>query len=512
MSPSRGSALLLAAALALAAAQPSPAAPLPLPEAPLRLVIPDAAAFDAALTGDFRRFLTGAPRAGDPVAAAWRQSRVGTKLEDQWRRLGRDLPWTWTQLQRLQPRSLGLALLEVGHLEAVLVVDTPLAKLPLALPAGRPRTQAGASYTLVARGGFETGGDKDRRMGLAWARLGSQLILATSERAMQLALAQAQAGKGLEAPLPGLAAMELDLDALRKDRYFRREFPFPAGPETGRIQVALRRSGNQLVEVRTGRNDPRGGAWTFAPPGFAAAGWEGDGQGFWTAFRHGLLEPVPEPPDLPGRALGPLPEPRAQGDRYTADLTVPLARTGAPGEEADLGPWKALLAKAPVPAWGYWVTADGVRRLVFPWPEALDAEFLEACRATEQRRAGRATVVRAGAIQEIRVGPGLPALALARAGTLLWAGPSAEALRALPALQADPGLVRWARLDLGAVRAERERWERAEGPARPEAVRPLSDQVLGLLGWIPGIRTLSVERRRTPAGWEEQVLFGSGGP
>jgi hypothetical protein len=194
------------------------------------------------------------------------------------------------------------------------------------------------------------------------------------------------------------------------------------------------------------------------------------------------------------------------------DLTQPPAQGAGRGEEGDLGPWKALLAKAPVPAWGYWVSADGVRRLAFPWPAGLDAEFLECCRATEQRRAGRATVVRAGAVQEIQVGPGLPALALVRVGPVLWAGPSADSLRDLPGLRPDPALVRWAKLDLGAVRGERTRWEKAEGPARPETVRPLSDQVLGLLGWIPSIRTLAVERRRTAEGWEEQVVFDGGKP
>ena len=67
-------------------------------------------------------------------------------------------------------------------------------------------------------------------------------------------------------------------------------------------------------------------------------------------------------------------------------------------------------------------------------------------------------------------------------------------------------------MDLEAVRGEQDRWSKVEGPARPEAVRPLSDQVLGLLGWIPATRSLSVERRRTAAGWEERVVFGTGAP
>jgi hypothetical protein len=38
-------------------------------------------------------------------------------------------------------------------------------------------------------------------------------------------------------------------------------------------------------------------------------------------------------------------------------------------------------------------------------------------------------------------------------------------------------------------------------------VRPLSDQVLGLLGWMPSVRAIAVERRRTADGWEERVVF-----
>ena len=500
-------ALMLMAASLLAAE-----APLPLPDAPLRMVIPDVQAFDAALTGDFRRFLAGAPRDGEPVTAAWRRSRVGSKLEDQWSRLSPDLPWTWKEILQLKPRALGLALLEVGHLEAVLVVDTPLAQLPLALPKGTPKTHGGVAYALVTRGAADGSGDKDRRMGLAWARLGTRLILATSERALKLALTEAQAGRGLEPPLPGILSMDLDLDALRKDRYFRREFLWPDGPERGRVKVALQREGGHLVEVRRGTADARPGVYTFQAAG-GAQGWEPDGSGFWTAFRRGLLEPVPQPLDRPVPALAPLPEAAGGEDPYAVDLTKPaLVPGGAKGEEGDLLPWKALLAKVPVTSWGFWVTKDGVRRLAFPWPEARDAEFLELCRATEERRAGRATVSKVGGAQEIRVGPGLPALALRRAGPVLWAAPSARDLQDVPSPRADAAVLRWARVDLDAVRAEKDRWAKAEGPARPEQVRPLSDQVLGLLGWIPGTRSLAVERRRAGDGWEERVVFGAGAP
>jgi hypothetical protein len=148
--------------------------------------------------------------------------------------------------------------------------------------------------------------------------------------------------------------------------------------------------------------------------------------------------------------------------------------------------------------------------MVFPWPANLDAEFLEACRATVARRAGRATVQKVGDAQELRVGPGLPALALRRMGALLWVGPSARDLQGLPQPQADGDLIRWAQVDLGAVRAAAARWAKVEGPARPEQIRPFSDRILGLLGWMPATRTLRVERHRTAAGWSETVTFGGG--
>jgi len=239
-----------------------------------------------------------------------------------------------------------------------------------------------------------------------------------------------------------------------------------------------------------------------------------DGAGFWNAFRRGLLEPVPAPEDQPVPALAALPE-VAQGaaNPYAVDFTKAKAAPGTrPGDPGDLAPWKALLARQGIPGWGYCVAGDGTRKLAFVWPEGLDGEFLDLCLATAGRRAGRATVARVGDVREIRVGPGLPALGLLRVGQLLWAAPSARDLQNLPAAQAEPGLVRWARVDLGAVRNEAARWAKVEGPARPEAVRPLSDQVLGLLGWIPAVTSLSVERTRTADGWQERVLFGSGRP
>ena len=483
---------------------------LPLPEAPLRILIPDAGAFDSALTGGYRSFLRGKPRPADPVLPAWRRSPVGSKLEDQWQQLAGDLPWTWDSIRKLQPRSLGLAILQVGHLEAVLVIVTPLAVLPLKLPAGARKTHGGVAYALVSPGAADGAEHPERRMGLAWARMGDRLLLATSERALLLTIDEAQSGRRFAPALAGFVAMELDLDALRKDRYFKREFLFPEGPEKGRVQVALRREAGRMVEVREGVNDPRGSVFTFEAPTQAASGWEPEGQPFWPAFRRGLLEPVPAPAELPVPAVIALPAALKQDavDRYAVNFTQPQVVPGVvPWEEGDLAGWNALLARQPITSWGYRVTADGVRRLVFAWPQALDGDFLEHCRATLARRCGRATLTRAGDIQEIQVGPGLPALALRRSGAVLWGAPAAQDLRDAPLPRAAEGVLRWAKVDLAAVRAEGPRWAKVEGPARPEEVRPLSDRVLGLLGWMPATTAISVERRRTPSGWTERVVF-----
>jgi len=498
---------------ALAALLLQAQAPMPLPDGPLRLIIPEASAFDGALKGGYREALLGEPREGDPLVAAWRRTQVGTKLEDQWARLAGDLPWTWGVIRQLQPKAVGLAILDVGHLEAVLVIETPLAQLPVALPKGQTRTHGGVSYALVARGAADGSEDKDRRMGLAWVRLGGRLILATSERALKRALDEALAGRGFKAPLPGLVAMELNLDALRADRYFRREFLFPEGPEKGRVRAALRLENGRMVEVREGGNETRKGVFAFSVGDHAAAGWQAEGEAFWPTFRRACLEPIPTPMDEPVAALGTLPQtgPQAGVDRYAVDFTRPrVSAEGAKSEVGELGPWKALLARQPVSSWGYAISKEGSRRMVFPWPANLDAEFLEACRATVARRAGRATVEKVGDAQELRVGPGLPALALRRTGALLWVGPSARDLKDLPQPRAEADLIRWAQVDLGAVRAESSRWAKIEGPARPEQVRPLSDRVLGLLGWMPTTRSLRVERHRTASGWTETVTFGGG--
>jgi hypothetical protein len=77
----------------------------------------------------------------------------------------------------------------------------------------------------------------------------------------------------------------------------------------------------------------------------------------------------------------------------------------------------------------------------------------------------------------------------------------------LPGPRPAGDVVRWARVDLAAVRALAPAWARVEGPAAPERVRTFSDRVLGLLGWIPSVKAISVERRQAPAGWTERVVF-----
>jgi hypothetical protein len=324
--------------------------------------------------------------------------------------------------------------------------------------------------------------------------------------------------------------MELDLDLLRKDRYFRREFLFEPGPETGKVRTALRLEQGRLVELRQGAPEPRGAVPRFQVPGAALAGWEPEGTPFWPAFRRGLLEPVPlpgetpvpaplEPVPLPGETPVPAPQPLPEAiqgsvqDRYLVDFTRPdtPGAQGPPGK-GELEAWAALLARTPVPHWGFWVGPDGTRRMVFPWPEGQDGAFLEACRATLLRRAARVAVAKVGCATELQVGPGLPALAIRRVGAWLWVGPSAASLREAPAPRADGALVRWSTLDLGAARAEGPRWARVEGPGSPETVRPFSDRVLGLLGWMPSMRFLSVERHRTDQGWEERAVFAPSAP
>ncbi len=497
--------VLMVSGVGLAATASDP--PLPLPPAPVRLVIPDVPAFDKALTGPFRRALEGQPAEGDPLVAAWRRTPVGAKLEGQWAALSRDLPWTWTSILKLNPRSLGLALLSAGELEAVLVLDTALAALPWSPPAGTAKTRAGTAYSVVAPGAGD-GRLDDRRLGLAWARRGPHLLLATSERALLLALDEATAGRGAPPFLPGLASLELDTDALARDRYFRREFLFGEGA-SGRVRAALRWEGGQLVEVREGAGDAGGPAFLFEALDAVAAGWETDGSRLFGALRSGLLEPIPDPSERPVPPLLPLPATRAlTEDRYLVDLEKPAQVSASLGGEGDIALWRTLLAERPGVGWGFALLAGCERAVVFAWPASRQPDLESACRQTLERRGGPTTVSTAGDVREIRLGPGLAALALRRAGDFAWIGSSAGALAAAGVPRAVDPTVRWTRVDLRAVRAEADGWARAEGPAAPERVRPFSDRVLGLLGWMPATRQVAVERRRTENGWSERVVFG----
>lgn len=511
----------LAVLLALVATRPAHAGgALPLPDAPVRLVIPDVAAFDAALGGSFREALTGTLGEDDPAYGAWKQTQVGAKLVAQWEKLSGNLPWTWDQIVALHARSLGLALLDAGHLETVLAIETPAAALPVALPRGKSKTHAGASYQLVAAGAGDSGtvgagtgatsADGERRMGLAWARLGDVLLVATSERALIAALDEHAAGHGFAAPLDGLASVELDLDRLRTDRYFKREFAFAPGPETGRMRAALKRENGAFVEVREGSTEPRAPGYDIELPHAAASGWEADGSTLWSALRGGVLEPLPELSDRPHTALGVLPAANVESndDRYLVSFLRPMAKPGTPAtDEGELPEWKAFLTANPVSGWAFAVDADGTRKIGVPFPRTADDELLRLCQATAERRAGRVEVVTVGDAPEIRAGAGLPVVAIRRVGELVWIGPSAASLAEIPESRRSTDRIRWAKLDLGAVRAELPRWERAEGPAAPERVRLLSDRIAGLLGWIPDVANVSVERRVTSGGWTERVVF-----
>jgi hypothetical protein len=498
--------LSLGGAALARAAEPA----LPLPDAPVRLVIPDAAAFDAALSGAFRRAATGDVEANDPLVTAWRQSPVGSKLEAEWSKLSADLPWTWAEIRRLQPRAVGVSLLSAGALEAVVAIDSPLATLAISPPAGKTKSHQGVAYTLVATGaGDAAGGHEERRLGLAWARRGGVLLVATSERALLLALDEAAAGRGTGAFLPGLASLDLDLDRLREDRYFVREFAPGLPSDRGRVHAALRLESGRIVEVREGRAaGAAAAAPVFAHAGAAVAGWEPEGAGLFRALRAGLLEPQAALLERPVPALAPLPATATDAaDRYLVRLDQPRSEDGAVWEKGDLAAWDAILAGRPASGWGFWADASGARAVVFAWPEARQRELEGACRGTLTRRAGAVTTATLGDVVEMRVGPGLPALALRRTGAFVWIGTSAAAVAAREAPHTAEGVVRWALVDLAAARAQAAAWARAEGPAAPERVRPFSDRVLGLLGWIPSVQAISVERRQTGEQWTERVVF-----
>jgi len=480
---------------------------LPLPDAPLRLVIPDVRAFDSALSGPYRQFLEGGLSQSDPLLAAWRRTRLGAKLDTQWTAFSDKISLNWRTLKAMQPSSIGLALLDVGHLEAVLVIETPLSAASHSLPGGVTKKYNGVSYTLVAGGAADDSSGKDERMGFAWAGMGNKLIFASSERALKLTLDAAVSNISYNIVLEGLACLDLNLDELRRDIYFKREFPFPNGAQTGRLYAALRRQGGNLVEVRQGMGESRSPVFKFEASDAVIAGWEPDGGDFWPTFRRALLDPEPNPSSKPVPALRPLPSTTGPLDSYLIDFTKPVTGRGTEAwEEGDLAIWKSLLAG--VPSYGYSSQRAGQRLLVFPWPAVKNELFMDACVASMARRHGRVSVVRLGDIQEIQAGPGLPVLAVRRAGAFLWIAARADHLSRVTEPQPESALIRWAKLDLNAVRAEESRWNKIEGPSAPGYDRPLSDRLLGLLGWMPDTAHISIERRKSDKGWIETVVFG----
>ncbi len=503
---------------ALAWAQPAREEGLPLPASMIRLSIPDVSAFDAALGGGFRKALYGTLPEDDGVARGFNQSQVGAKLQDQWSRFRGDTALSFQTILDLQASSAALAVLNIGHMEMVLVVETPLAALPDMFEAGTSRIDHGKTYHLVRTGAADEGADGETRMGLAWARDAGLLIIATSERAMKLALGAAAEGDRFAPKLEGLASLELDLDALRNDLYFKRDFLFgslaEAGESRGRLSAALRLEAGRLIEVREGdvaATSKRGAI--FDAKDAVASGWIGDASRFLLELRRGVSEPLPVPGVRPRVAVAPLPASRAASveDRYATNVEVPAVSGGGfVTEAAELDAWAALLAAQPVEGFGYLVTRSKARLLALPWPKEKDAELGALLEATLSRRGARLSPsTAAGDTRQYLMGPGLPVLAFRRLGDFVWLGPSAAELRSAPVVSWSSEVVRFAKLNLAAAREEGKRWARIEGPRSSDNVRPLSDRVLGLLGWMPSVGTLGVERRVTGASFKGRIVFGA---
>lgn len=525
MIPLRFPVALFALAASLVAVSPGEAQPraasprgLPLPAAAIRLSIPDVAAFDAALGGGFKKALYDTLPDDDGVARGFGQSQVGAKLVDQWSRFRGETALSFKTLLDLQASSAALAVLNIGHMEMVLVIETPLAALPDLFEAGTERLEQGKTYHLVRTGAADEGADGETRMGLAWARDSGLLIVATSERGMKLAIGALAAGERFAPRLDGLASLELDLDTLRNDLYFKRDFLFgslPAAAESrGKVSAALRLESGQLVEVREGgvATGPARGA-IFDAKDAAASGWIGDASELLLELRRGVAEPVPVPSSRPQVAVAPLPASRAAAaeDRYATNIETRAAVSGGPAAEAaDVEVWNALLAARPIEGFGYLVTRSRARLFAIPWPKDKDGELASVLMATLTRRGGVLTPGTSGG--EYQMGPGLPALAFKRVGDFIWIGPSQSDLRSAPSITWSNEILRFSKLNLAAARAEGARWARIEGPRSSDRVRPLSDRVLGLLGWMPSVRTLEVERRVTSAGFSERVVFGAAPP
>ena len=494
---------------------------LPLPAGMIRLSIPDVRAFDAALGGGFKKALYGALPEDDGVARGFGQSQVGAKLQDQWTRFRGETALSFKTVLDLQASSAALTVLNIGHVEMVLVLETPLAALPVIFEAGTSRIDHGRTYHLVRTGAADEGADGETRMGLAWSRDGGLLVIATSERSMKLALGAVAAGERFAPKLEGLASLELDMDVLKDDLYFKRDFLFGSlsnGAESrGKIHAALRIESGRLVEVREGAVAASGqrGA-VFEAKSSVASGWVGDASELLTELRRGVTEPVPAPSLLPQLMAAPLPASKAASaeDRYATNVEVPGPVRGGPTTQAaEVEAWNALLAAQSVPGFAYLVTPSKARLLAIPWPREKDADLASLLEATLSRRGARLLPASsAGDARQYLFGPNLPALAFKRMGEFVWISPSAADLRTAPAISWSKEVVRFSNLNLAAAREEGKRWARIEGPRSSENVRPLSDRVLGLLGWMPSVRTLEVERRVTGGGFKERIVFGLAPP
>ncbi len=500
--------MLLAASFLAALASPAAAvavSAIPVPDGPVVLRVTDVPAFDRALTGGLRKALAGKLPEADPAAAAWKRTRVGGKLDSQWALFAADLPLSWPDILSLRPSELAFTLLSAGDLEAVMAVRTPLAALPVKFPAGSPRTHHGVTWHFVSRGAGDLK-TLDRRIGLAWARTGDLLLVATSERALLLAL-DAPPEQAKAPGLPGFAHLRLDMDRLNPDHYFRREFLFPEGRAArGIVEAALRVEGETLVEVRegVGTDSPSAARWPTEGRGVAAAGWESDGTRFFAALRRAFLEPLPgEPSGRPVPVSKAIPSPEgASDDRYLVDITRAAPAAGKAGE-GELPAWTKFLAEAHVEGWGWEIGEKGAVRLAVIQPPSFDGPFLDPAAATVRRRAG--TSSRVG--ETLQVGPGLSAFVVRRRGGALWIGLAPEDLADVPEPSVEATLVRWGRVDASVVRSEGRAWAEAEGTFSPDTTRPFSDRVLGLLGWAPSLRTVSVERRRVGTRFEEKLVF-----
>jgi hypothetical protein len=283
------------------------------------------------------------------------------------------------------------------------------------------------------------------------------------------------------------------------------------------LSAALRLEAGRLVEVREGAVAATGqkGA-VFDAKDAVASGWIGDASTLLAELRHGVLEPIPAPSLRPQMSIAPLPPSKAASaeDRYATSIEVKAVVAGGPsGEAAEIEAWSSLLSAQPVTGFGYLVTPSRANLLALPWPKEKEGELVALVEATLSRRGARlVTPTTAGDSREYLFGPGLPVLAFKRMGEFIWFAPSAADLRSAPVVSWSSEVVRFSKLNLAAAREEGRRWARIEGPRSSENVRPLSDRVLGLLGWMPATRTLEVERRVSASDFKERVVFGVAPP